>query len=330
MLKIFPQTIFLLLFLAQSAFAAQLCKPCPEGCVPEAIVEETGDIPQGHDCGEGCLPFAAVKKLKLPQPCQPQVATSEAKEEASAEADLSDAQKENQNDTVYRLIFNPTARTLKKGKAVVTGYAIAAWEFQYGVTDNLQLGAYTVFPVTWAGIAPSLRYSCEVTKDKLYFQFGPTGGIVGVYDDGVGFNTGEFIWFAGGGFAFSRVWDKHLLNFGITAVTGGQRESQSGGMKSYQVKGAYLLANIGYRYGFHRNWAFILEFTPLILAGNYERPMLLMDQDRIWTLVYGFRGHGELLFGDLGFMLPFCDDFVDEVWKYVPFGFPYFSLGFKF
>jgi hypothetical protein len=36
------------------------------------------------------------------------------------------------------------------------------------------------------------------------------------------------------------------------------------------------------------------------------------------------------VFGDIGFMLPLEEEYINHVWQYVPLGIPYFSIGMKF
>ncbi len=92
------------------------------------------------------------------------------------------------------------------------------------------------------------------------------------------------------------------------------------------VEGAVFLPNISYRWAFHRNWSVQFDITGPIIIGKDG----LINDEAIVILFYGFRGHGDTMFGDFGFVVPFSKFFIDDLWRYTPIGIPYFSLGFKF
>ena len=228
--------------------------------------------------------------------------------------------------TGHRITAFPTAKGLKPKEYVVTGYGAGVWEFQAGVTEHIQAGLVTMLPVGFWGIAPTVRGHGKI-GDYFYLSGGLHAGYWGTFAD---FGNLSVLFF-GGSTELSAVIGDHTINLGINAFTGkrGNKGWDGHGVEWTFLDGVILVPHLGYRVAFHDNWSFQTEFTvPLFITEDIK------PGGWNWTtyvlFFYGFRGHGDMLFGDIGFCLPLSEPFVDHLWRYFPLGFPYFSLGFMF
>ncbi len=315
----------------KSSLPDKICPSCKAGCIPLDLVDDydkTGKA-QDHRCGKDCVALEFIRSMSDPPRCR-----SSKPEPKSGK--IEKLKVNNQAATRERHIFSRSALGLEKGSLVITGFGAGLWDFQYGIHKNVQLEAVTILPVIFVGLLPSVKVHGAAIKDKLYFSGSLFGGFLASYVDAdVLFSAGDGYWLLGGNFAMSRTWNEHIFSLGTTVFMHGYYYSHTfDGDSNYDDEsgsvmgeGAFIIPNLSYRYGFHRNWSFQTELTPIMYAGGNSPRGL---EDAVYLLSYGFRGHGEMLFGDIGFTLPLHKDFVKYVWKYTPLGFPYFSVGFKF
>ena len=325
MQKLFFCLVATLIFgLSLPAWTSELpaCPECPSTCVPEAYVDiQKAPLPENlPKCPSGCIPLGSVK-LMLDEPlCKIAMDDTKPKEtalssEKSTTTTAEKKEKRNVESTRHRLHYTPTAVGLKKGEATITGYIAAAWNFEYGFHENLQAGVVTVLPISIIGIIPTVKFHGAVT-DYLHLSIGGFGGCLLSY---VG--SGGSVFLGGGQGVASFVSGKHLINFSFSAMSAGI--STEHGWEG--ADGALLVPSLGYRLEMHRNWSFQADLTPLLVVNTKK-----LESENFWLLNYGVRGHGDLFFGDLGFTMPLVKSFLDNVWRYVPLGIPYFSLGFHF
>jgi hypothetical protein len=301
--------------LGGAAIAAEPCPPCPPGCIPEAFVEQykPSAVEVERNCPPGCIALEKAKVLRDRPGCELGVARDEGAVGQQAEP------RRNVESTRTRTVLLPSALGAPAGEVIATGYAAGLWDLEYVLSDNLQVGAYVVLPVYVAGVFPSIKAQFALS-DRFSVGFGALAGLVGPY---AGDESGSFALVAAGHAEVTFHTRRHMLNLGLMAVGAGVR-SGGGGLDMFD--GAILLPNAGYRFAFHPDWSFQLELTgPLLVADNG-----LVNDEAIIILSYGFRGHGDIMFGDVGFTLPLFSAYIDDAWKYTPLGIPYFSIGFKF
>lgn len=233
--------------------------------------------------------------------------------------------------TRHRVTVSPTAVGMEKGDFTVTGYGLGVWELQYGVHENVQVGALTLLPVGVAGLVPLVSAHYRV-NENFAVGGGAYFGIVGTFTD-MELVDNAFVIVYGGSFQMTGIWGKHSLNASLIAGSAAGRMMYDVGDSEGTVDhfsnldGAYMLPSIGYRYEVHPNWSLQFEVAIPVFAG----PGGSMDADDVVTMIfYGVRGHAGLVYGDLGFMIPAHREYFTEIWKYTPIGIPYFSLGFAF
>lgn len=216
--------------------------------------------------------------------------------------------------TPQRIIATPTALSLPEGTYMLTGFAGGLWNLQYQVNKYLRVGAMTNVPIYAAGIAGTVALNLPVGRN---FAIG-AGGIVGVFGPYVNASPEFTMWVVGGHLAATLHSARHVFNFGIGAL--------SAGMGKDRLPGAFIPFYVGYRALVHRNWSLQIEVVVPTLAheGGWD------DLERAVVIFYGVRGHGKVIFGDVGFMIIAQKELWQIVGKYVPIGFPYFTLGFKF
>ncbi|HOX47238.1 MAG TPA: hypothetical protein PK668_26830 [Myxococcota bacterium] len=303
------------LLLAAGQARAAPCPVCPAGCVPLEYVEQLKAPPPGpaaRVCPDECAPLEQVKSMREKPGCELQA-------EQAGPVTPPPAEQRNEVTTRNRVILTPTAFMPPPDQATFTGYAAGLWEFSYTLGEVAQVGTYFTLPVVVFGVFPEARAGVRL-GDHVALGGGVLGGLIFGYATDV---SGDLFWLIGGHGELSLMFGDHLLNFSLMAFGGGFRwESGNDDL----IDGALLLPTFGYRWAFHRNWSLQLELTvPLLVQDGLEN-----DDDVVVLLMYGFRGHGDTMFGDIGFCLPIYEDFIDEVWQYVPLGFPYFSIGFNF
>lgn len=299
--------------LTGTALAVPPCAECPPGCIPSDFVESykqpAVEVPRV--CPPGCAGLEAVKVLRDQPGCAIGVAVPKA---APLVGEI-----RNVGSTRMRNIFFPTALNAPPGDLSFTGYAAGLWDIEYTLSDNLQLGGYAVLPVYVAGAFPSIKASFAL-NENLSLGFGGFVGLAGPYAGDI---SGSYVFVAAGHVEATVHKGPHAFTAGLAVVGAGMRDS---GEDLEMVEGAILLPNLGYRWAFHRNWSFQVELTGPLVVGEDG----ILNEEAIVVMIYGFRGHGETMFGDIGAVLPIFSVYVEDVWKYTPIGVPYFSLGFRF
>jgi len=233
--------------------------------------------------------------------------------------------------TRHRVTISPTAVGIGKGNFTVTGYGLGIWELQYGVTENVQVGALTLLPVGLAGLVPLVSANYRV-NDNFAIGGGVYAGMIGTFTD-LSIIDEALTVIYGGSFQMTGIWGRHSLNVSLIAGSAAGRLMYDLGNEEGEVDrfanlpGAYMLPSIGYRFEMNPFWSLQIEVAIPVYAGR-DGPM---DIDSVVTMIfYGVRGHGGMVYGDIGFMIPAHLDYFTGIWRYMPFGIPYFSLGFAF
>lgn len=303
-------TLWLLAEVTQaSSLNVPVCPDCAAGCIPEAFVQSlrTEPAPVDWPCPVGCVPLQRVAELRAAPGCI-----------FSLRPDRFPT--DNALATRNRTVLMPTARSSPAGQLTMTGYGAGLWQIEYAISEHLQVGSMVTLPIYVAGAIPNFKVQFPF-GEHLSLGGGAFFGLGGPYFED---SFGEYYFLVGGHLEASVFLGRHSLTLGMVAGGMGDNVNHADG---FAMRSEYLLLpTLGWGWAFSDNWAALVELTAVVIMNgsrlNFEEPTFL--------LLYGLRGHGEVLFGDLGFALPLVEGYIREVWKYTPLGIPYFSIGLKF
>ncbi len=225
-----------------------------------------------------------------------------------------------------RIIFSRTAVNNPPKEINLTGYAMGIWDVNYSINRNFNVGGAILLPIYSSAIMPHASANLFVHKN-LAIGMGLCGGIWSYYANN---KDSYFLWFGGGHVAMTYVNGRHLVNISALCGTGGDYNKKRDFIFS---KGLAVIPSLGYRFSVNKSWALLLEaHAPCIINAEYSSSENIKEYEygKIWAVAYGFRGKGGHLFGDFGFILPLCREFIKITWKYVPLGIPYFVIGVQF
>ncbi len=216
-----------------------------------------------------------------------------------------------------RINFSRTAFGVEKGETTVTGYGGFLWVMNHGLTDWMELNVTTVLPIMVYGATFGFSFHTDREKDIAY-GVGVRGGIGGIMASmyGLGYTAG-----VDGRMSF-RFQSRLFLNLSLSLDTLGYSRSD-------EAPSILLSPSIGFRVAFSRNWSYQMEY--MLPLNKRDGAEFIEPSDAYFgLLIYGFRVHGDLVFGDFGFMLPLGYFYLEGLAMYAPLGVPYLSLGFHF
>ncbi len=229
------------------------------------------------------------------------------------------------DSTNHRIIMAPTGYGVAEGEMLLTGYIALIWNFNYGINDHIQLGVWTNVPIGLMSVAPAIKLHTEIT-DNFAVAAEAVVGALFIYAAWIEHESTPLPFFYSFNLSFSAATSdkKHIFNLNTRILSGGALNGD--GDEMFWGEGALIMYSAGYRARISKSWSLQAEANMFTVAhsNGYE----IFDGVLI---IYGVRGHGEWMFGDIGFLFPAYEGFLDrDVWKYLPLGFPYFSIGFKF
>lgn len=222
-----------------------------------------------------------------------------------------------------RVVYGPTAFGRKKGVWNWTIYNIAYWNFDYGVTDYLEVGLQTVPPIGIVAFMPHLKLTTRL-GEKAALGLRLFGGVIYPYIDNDGDWRGAIY---GGGPVLSIGSPDLLLNLavnvnGLTYGETRERDYWFAGSDSETIHESIwaVTPTVGFGWRIAKRVKINAElYIPL----TEESPV---GNGQLWILLYGVRIFGEHIYGDVNFVIPFWPD-MSEVMKYVPIGFPLLTFG---
>lgn len=337
-------TIFFLMG-AQSFAQTTDTGGCSEGCIPISEVKELqgdGTITRSK-CAAGCIAIEEVKTVHTPDADtgtvdasarsaakSPDTVSNQTAGEAPAEVPA-EALERLVDGRLSQMVLQPTALGLKKKQVVISGVGAGFWQAEIGVSDHFSISAYTVVPAIIAGFGAKVKVHTRLGKNAA-ISLSAMGVIGGPYIDGGGvFMVAEVVQPTVSVFAADK---KHLLNFSL--AVGGMQYCEKANLWSYdsgtdnsgyecESMGKLLLApRVGYRAAVHRRVALQLEWL-MPLATDVE----VKENGHMHLISYSIQVHGDLLFSDLGFLLPIWAGVSAEIFQFFPIGIPYFTIGFK-
>jgi len=298
------------------------CPACPAGCVPADLVHEYALDPYKYenDCPAGCVDIRMVRSLSFEPACQ--MAPLRLKPGFTEEENKPLVYSARRySHTLNRMVTSRTALPLTDSKFSATGYMIGLWELNGSPYKNLQVGILTLIPAGFFAFVPTAHYSGEIAENS-YLGAGLFGGY---FSDYLGWLELE-VWTMGGSLEYTYVYkDKHVFNVMLLAMGGGHDKGNDG-IENWPF--AILLPSLAYQYRWSESWAFNLDMSvPLLIDDHADETQKDIEEKFTYNIFYGVRGHGGIIFGDIGFYLPASKWFKNYLWKYFPFGFPYFSIG---
>ncbi|MBN2526524.1 MAG: hypothetical protein JXR76_09025 [Deltaproteobacteria bacterium] len=314
---------------------------CDDGCIPFSEVKELqGDgAATRSKCAPGCVAIEEIKS-RQPHPSSDEnenaatVVTSAPQESGAIEKEDTGAvtgpSERLVDGRLSQLVLQPTALGLKKRQVAITGFGAGYWQGEIGVTDHFSVSAYTVVPATIAGFGLKTKIHTRLGSNAA-ISLSAMGIIGGPYIEGGGiFMITEVIQPT---FTLVTTDKKHLLNFSFAA--GGMQlcarqhlfsSDYDDDYNGYECEGLGMLLmapRLGYRAALHRRVALSLEWLMPLISEEGD------ENGHIHLISYSVQIHGDLLFSDLGFLLPIWDEIADEIFQFFPIGIPYFTIGFK-
>ena len=210
-----------------------------------------------------------------------------------------------------RLIYGPTAYGREKGVWSWTIYNIAYWNFDYGLSDHVEIGMQTLPPIGVVAFLPHMKVSARL-GEKAAVGVRVFGGIFYPYIE----NDDDWFVSVFGGAPVLTLGDSDLL-LNLSVLVAGFVVSDSDTNASWSV-----MPNIGFSWRFARRLKLNAELYAPLMA---DHPV---GNGQLWVLLYGLRIFSGSMYGDVSFALPFWPD-MGGMMKYIPVGFPLLTFGFQ-
>jgi hypothetical protein len=225
-----------------------------------------------------------------------------------------------------RVVYGPTAIPRQRHRFAWTIFNIGYWNFDYGLTRNVEIGMHTVPPIGVVAFLPHVKIGGRLSE-HVHLGVQLTGGVLYPY---IGNDDAWRIGVYGGGPILTIEAGRFQLNvaapfYGGT-VSDNHRRYVATPTPHYVEELRHetrwvATPNLGFsaRVGRH-------------VRLNLETYAILGDHDlngEIWGVLYGVRFFGERIYGDVSFVIPIFPG-VDEILKYLPTGAPLLTFGVLF
>jgi hypothetical protein len=206
-----------------------------------------------------------------------------------------------------RTIFMPTAFTRPRGNAAWTIFDAGHWTFDYGATDELELGVQTGPPIGAFLVAPQIKVAAHAPSASLaLFAFG------GAFMPVIG--NADSILFYGGGPIVTVGDPDHFASFGMQVYALSASDSTA----------AFLLPNAGGSARLSRRLRASVEILVPDAVGAEIGDEL--DPGDLIVVLYGVRIVGSQVWGDIAFAYPVCSE-CGDVTQALPLGLPLLGIG---
>ena len=202
--------------------------------------------------------------------------------------------------------FFPTAVPRDPGVTLAKGSYLLGWQFERQFSKGFAAGIHTTVPIGGIAIGPQVKQSLEVA-DNFYIGVGAAAGVGASLIETR--DTKSATYYAGG---IMSSFDDGRFGFSVgTFMLGGR-------IGTYDH---VFLADVNTSFRVSQKAKLMLDvFSPL---GFYNKDDNAFD----WgAATYGFRFHGESIYGDVGFLIPISSD-TRDILRYLPLGIPTLSLG---
>ena len=207
-----------------------------------------------------------------------------------------------------RLIISDTAFTTPKGAFAWQTLDVGLHRFDYGVTDNVQIGVTTVLPVMVFGALPEVKIGFDLSE-SVRLGLVARGGFLSTM-----VNAETFFVFGGG--PMLTIGSEDLaLNIQCKAYLAGRAGDDDLAWLAFPSIGGSMRVSNGV--------SLHAELGPVFAAVGDDT----LWKGDLWGLMYGVRVFGEHLFGDFSFVIPASED-TGDILKYMPLGVPLLSFGY--
>ena len=225
-----------------------------------------------------------------------------------------------------RVIYGSTAFIREKGLWDWTITQLGLWNFDYGVTDWLEVGVLAAPPIVFFTAFPHVKIGTQLSKN-VSIAVKVTGGLAYPYMEEI---EGHFGIFGGGpiltignaDMAFNISWPVYA----VTVVEHDKVRYDPVTYESSAPENEYetfwlMLPHIGFSARVHKRIKLNFELYA-VAAEGFEY------SGEFWLFMYGIRIMGKRIFGDINFVVPLFED-SDEVLQYMPIGYPLLQFGFQ-
>ena len=208
-----------------------------------------------------------------------------------------------------RVIWGLTALGREPGEGSWNIFNLGVWDFDFGISENLQIGITTMVPIVFFAAIPHVKINLPI-NENVNLAINGTAGVLLCYIGGCDL----FVAVYGGGPVLTIGSPELLfnLNFPIYGVTTNDDTN-------------WLAApSIGFSAQVSRRVKINLElYCPL--AGFMDNGI---GKGEFWLFLYGIRLFGEQIYGDISFALPIFEG-MGNILEFTPFGFPLLGFGFQ-
>jgi len=224
-----------------------------------------------------------------------------------------------------RVIYGQTAIRRKKGTWDWTIYELGLWNFDYGVTDWLEVGVEAAPPLFALTFFPHVKIGTDLGKN-VSVAVRVMGGFVYPYIGDVREHYGLF-----GGGPILTIGDADLcfnISWPVYVAFEAEHKERFESEDSYEVE-TYndydavwaTWPHIGFSWRVHKRVKLNAELYTFAAEGfDYN--------GEFWVFVYGIRLMGNRIFGDINFVVPIWEDAWD-ILQYMPIGYPLLVFGFQ-
>ena len=225
-----------------------------------------------------------------------------------------------------RVIYGQTAFRRKKGVWDWTITQLGLWNFDYGVTDWLEVGVEAAPPIFAFTMFPHVKIGTQLGKN-VSMAVRVMGGLAYPYIEDSDTHFGIF-----GGGPILTIGDADMaftFSWPVYAATVVERDKMRYDPVTAEVSGPeneyhtfwITLPHLGFSTRLHKRVKLNFELYA-VAAEDFEY------NGEFFLFMYGIRIMGEHIFGDINFVMPLWEE-ADEVLQYMPIGFPLLQFGFQ-
>jgi hypothetical protein len=227
-----------------------------------------------------------VEAAEPPAPPDPPIVAMQEKEKSSVEPEGKVPYIQSRRDTLpdtsriaatrYRNVYSPTGYGLKKGVSVLMVNEFWVIDYQYGVTDNIQIGVTAPMPYFVLGAFPSIRGHGRLSEHHFL-----SGGLFG---GGAACSHEEScaVLLGGGHLMWTGVFNRSSFTLGAIALSGAYYDYEAlewnQGWKP--IGSLILIPKAGFRWEARADTSMNIEVSPLL-----ELPFHIEDGERTETPV---------------------------------------------
>ncbi len=224
--------------------------------------------------------------------------------------------------TPGRAALYESAMMYEAGHGAWTSLDVGVHRFDYGVTDNLQIGVTALLPIGVFAVVPELKVGGEIAE-RLHLSVTARAGTA------LAPGLSQMIGFGGHVALTYGTPDLHITAgthaYGLSLL---DSDAAAVGWAVHPTLGG--VARVSDYAVLHA------DAGPIVIGSNVGTESCGPDCVRpvtpevaLWVVKYGVRFHGDAWFGDVSFVIPVHEAW-SEVAAYLPLGLPTLTLGYAF